>query len=228
MSSSSPSESKERGTVERTAKRYRDEGYDVVVHPVGDQVPSFAAGFRPDLIATRGREGVIVEIRANRFALSATPQITRLAEIVDSQPDWRLDVVILEQDPATETAGAEAAEPSDEQLDQMLKAAEELADRGYLPYACIVAWGALEAAMRRLRDEAELYGRTEPKELLSTLYSNGFLTRDQFDRLRATYRIRTQVAHGLVPSNVDPDLVRFLTATARHLAYGEGAVASSI
>jgi hypothetical protein len=130
--------------LERIAKQYRDEGYEVIIQPRADQVPPFAPGFEVDLIATRRNKGVLAEIKTSRSDLARDPQITRLAEIVNAQPGWRLDVVVLEPETAIEKAAQEAAEPSDEQLAQILKAAEELADQGYSPYACVVAWGGLE------------------------------------------------------------------------------------
>lgn len=178
-----------------------------------------------DLIATRGHEGVVVEIKANRIDLSNDSSMTRLAEIVNAQPGWRLDLVVLEPETAIEKAARDAAEPSDDQLARILEAAEDLVDRGYTPYAYVIAWGGLEAAMRRIRDGAELYGKATPTELIRTLYGNGFLNKEQFDRLKESYKIRSQVVHGLVPSQVDPALVRFVTATARSLAHDpEGAV----
>jgi REase_AHJR-like len=213
--------------LHRIAKRYRDDGYDVIIDPRGDRVPPFAVGFELDLVATRGNKGVVVEIKTNRFDLSHDPQIMRLAQVVNAQPGWRLDVVVLESETAVEKAAQKAAEPSDEQLAQILKAAEELADQGYSPYACVVAWGGLEAAMRRVRDGAERYGRATPAELMRTLYGNGFLSREQFDRLKESYKIRSQVVHGLVPPQVDPELVRYVTATARYLAHDEAAALPS-
>jgi hypothetical protein len=106
-------------TPERVAQRYRDEGYQVVVRPFGEQIPPFIAGFQPDLIAIRGNEGVIVEIKINRMDLSRDHQISRLAEIVNARPGWRLDLVVLEPETTVEKAPQEAAEPSDEQLAQM-------------------------------------------------------------------------------------------------------------
>jgi hypothetical protein len=217
----------EQEALERVAQRYRDEGYDVIVHPQGEQVPPFLANFRLDLIATRGNEGIVVEIKTNRIDLSDDPDITRLAEIVNAQPGWRLDVVVLEPETAVEKAAQDATEPSDEQLFQILDAAEDIADNGYAPYACVVAWGGLEAVMRRVRDEVESYGRTTPTELMRTLYGNGILSREQFEHLRDSYKIRSQVVHGLVPPKVDPELVRDITATARYLVSGEGATVPS-
>lgn len=227
MSSNSPGETMEQEVIERVAQRYRDEGYDVMLQPPEDRAPPFAAGFQLDLIAQKGSESVIVEIKTNRIDLSRDQQITRLADLVSAHPGWRLDVVVLESETAVDRAVHEAAEPSDEQLAEILNTAENLADQGYAPYACVVAWGGLEAAMRRLRDEAELYGRMAPNELMRSLYGNGFLSREEFERLRESYKIRSQVVHGLVPGQVNPEMVRYVTATARHLASREEAAMQS-
>src|SRR5271166_287921 len=102
MSSNYPSNAMQQETLERVAQRYRDEGYHVVLRPFGDQVPSFISGFQPDLVAKRGNEGVVVEIKANRMDLSSDHQISQLAEIVNARPGWRLDLVVLEPETAVE------------------------------------------------------------------------------------------------------------------------------
>ena len=58
-----------------------------------------------------------------------------------------------------EKAALGAAEPSDEQLAQILKTADELNDRGYSPSAIVMVWGGLEAVMRCLRDDGRPTGR---------------------------------------------------------------------
>jgi hypothetical protein len=179
------------------------------------------------LIAIRDNESVIVEIKVNRMDLSGDHQISHLAEIVNSRPGWRLDLVVLEPETAVEKAAQEAAEPSDDQLAQILQTADELSEKGYWPYACVVAWGGLEAAMRRLRSDTDLYGRTAPAELMRALYGNGVISREQFERLRDSYKIRSQVVHGLVPGPADPDLVRYVTTTARYLVGREVAALTS-
>jgi uncharacterized protein YutE (UPF0331/DUF86 family) len=210
------------------ARRYLDDGFDVIVAPQGDAIPLFLGSLRPDLIATRGNEHVVVEVKRTRTDLSNDPTVTKLAEIVGSQPGWSLDVIVLEAESALEKTVRGGAEPTDEQLAQILTTADELTDKGYVPYAHVVAWGGLEAAMRRVRDDGGLFGRANPSELIRTLYSNGFLNREQFDRLREAMSLRNQVVHGLVPPHVDPGLVRFVTDTARQLAhYTEDAVPST-
>ena len=134
--------------------------------------------------------------------------------------------MVLEAVTALEKAALGAAEPSDEQLAQILKTADELNDRGYSPSACVMAWGGLEAVMRRLRDDERPHGRTTPTALMQTLYSNGSLSREQFDRLREAHKIRDQVVHGLVLPQVDPELVRYVIATTKGLVNVEEAVLS--
>ena len=227
MSSNYPGDGMSETAIQRLAERYREEGYDVILHPRREEMPSFAADFQVELIARRASEGVIVEVKTNRIDLASDDQLTRLAEITNAQHGWRLDVVVLEQETAVERAAEGAAEPSDAQLTEILNAAEDLANKGYAPAACVLAWGGLEAAMRRTRDDAELYGRTTANELMRALYGNGFLSREQFEWLRESYKIRSQVVHGLVPPMVDPELVRHVTATARQLLHGgDVAVAS--
>jgi uncharacterized protein YutE (UPF0331/DUF86 family) len=200
------------------AQQYREEGYDVVVEPREAEIPAFIAGFKPDIIVTGGADRIIVEVKKNRTDLSNDPDVSRLAEVVNAEPGWRLDVVVLEPETMLEKSAKEAFEPSDTELAQILRAAEDLADQGYASYAYVVAWGGLEAAMRRIQKGAELYGKSTPTELMRTLYGNGFLNKEQFDRLKETYIIRSQVVHGLVPTRVDPSQVRYMTATARSLA----------
>ena len=105
MSFNYPSDAMEQETLERVAQRYRDEGYQVVVRPAAEQIPPFIADFEPDLIAIRGNESVIVEIKVNRMDLSSDHQISHLAEIVNSRPGWRLDLVVLEPETTVERAG---------------------------------------------------------------------------------------------------------------------------
>jgi REase_AHJR-like len=80
------SDAMEQESFEKVAQRYRDEWYDVIVRPLPDQVPPFVENFQVDLIATRGNEGVVVEIKTNRIDLSSDRQLTQLAEIVNVQP----------------------------------------------------------------------------------------------------------------------------------------------
>jgi hypothetical protein len=215
----SPSDAKAMEALERIAQRYRDEGYDVVVHPGAHQVPEPIRGFEPDLIATRGNEGVVVGVKEDRGDVASDSRLAHLAEILNAWPGWRLDLVVLEAEPPEERVARDADEPSDDQLAEILRTADELADKGYAPYACVVAWSGMEAALRRLRADEHTRRRSTPNELMRSLYGDGTISREQFETLRESFKVRSQVVHGLVPPHFDSQLVHRVTATARDLVF---------
>ncbi len=193
--------------VRRIAKQYENEGYAVTVRPKGDAVPPFLIGYDLDILAVRGDEHVVAVVRRNRRSLNADPGTTRVADAVSKKPGWRFDVVVLESDTPLNRIAEKALEPSGLQFQGMLNRARVAKDAGLNDMAITYAWAALEAAMRRLRDDTELYGRTTATELLQTLYGNGFLSAEEFNRAMVAWTIRTQAVHGFVTQEIDPALI---------------------
>jgi hypothetical protein len=204
----------------QVAETYRAEGYRVTVHPQPAQLPLFAADLGADILASRDGQNVLVLVKERRTDLAAIPDLPRRADSLNSQPGWRLDVVVLGSESPIERAVHNAAEPTAEQINQLLDRAEKSVEAGLLDMACVYAWAALEAAMRQISSAAGLYGRAAPNELLAALYSNGFLSREEFDRLREAFRIRTQLVHGFVPQAIDPALIADVIVSARKLVNG--------
>ena len=207
--------------LERIAQQYRDEGYTVLLRPRGDQLPSFVANLEPDVIATRGDEKVVVEVRERRSDLADNPAVKRIAEVVNGQPGWRFDLVILGSESPSQRIAGKAKEPSPEQIQTLLDRARTALSSGLSDMAIVSAWAALEAAMRRVRDDAELNGRTSANELLGTLYSNGFISRTEFEQARDAWAVRTQAVHGFVTPQVDPMLIEDVIALAKKVMGSE-------
>lgn len=207
--------------LERVAQQYRDEGFAVLAHPDRDHLPSFAAGHNVDLLASRGEEHVLVQAKQDRSSLEADPSALQLAEVTNAQPGWRCDLVILGEGDPFRRITREAREPSNQEIDDSLAEVERLVQAGHLRAASVLAWATLEAAMRQVASEAELYmPKTLPGELLRTLYGNGLLTREEFDRLKQSFRLRSEIVHGLVPAPIDPTLIMALVRTTRRLLTG--------
>ncbi|HEV3440636.1 MAG TPA: hypothetical protein VG122_24990 [Gemmata sp.] len=200
--------------LDRIAEEYRDEGYAVITHPNKDHLDGFPDDLGADILATRGNEKVLVQVKHTRADVEADTSVPDRAKTVNARPGWRYDLIVLEKETAVQRVAERAQEPTDEQFLGMLNHARMAKGTGLKEMALTYAWAALEAAMRRLRDEAELYGRTTPTELLRTLYGNGFLSRSEFDRARMAWSIRTQAVHGFVPPEIDPALIDDMLALA--------------
>jgi hypothetical protein len=80
----------------------------------------------------------------------------------------------------------------------------------------------LEAAMRRLAQRAGLNGKigTEPILLVRELYSSGYLSPEDFQRVEQTRMLRTEIVHGLAPPAIEAGEVQFLAGLARKLLAG--------
>lgn len=210
--------------LKQMADAYRAQGYDVIVRPVSDQLPTFAQDFKIELVCRRGNEGVLVAVKKNRDAVTADGNMQRYAEITSSQPGWRFDFAILEaENPrAREIRGAKEFSPED--ITRSLDQAEELNRIGLSRYAVVAAWAALEAAMRiRLRASGQEAGwGSTPRLMVKELYSAGMMSPDEFRQIELASQLRNQIVHGfstMAPEaeTRDSAVVQVLSDVARRL-----------
>src|ERR1700733_469464 len=77
--------------VREVASEYEEEGYEVVVKPSAGQLPEILRDFRPDIIATRGSETVLVEVKRGQTALTddRLEMMAKRAELIG----YRVDLV---------------------------------------------------------------------------------------------------------------------------------------
>jgi hypothetical protein len=171
--------------LKRVSGVYAAQGYQVVLRPRPEDLPSFAKDFKIEILGKRAAEGVLVAVKRNRDEMAADPNMPQYAEITSAQPGWRFDFVILEaeQPGAREARGAQ--EFSGEEINGELAQAEHLVGTGFVRPAVITAWAALESAMRmRLRADGEQAGwGAMPRSMMNELYSSGVFSRDEFTQL---------------------------------------------
>lgn len=205
------------------AQKYRDEGYQVTLRPQGGDVPPFAVGQRFDLVATKGDERVVVLVKENRAALRQDTAALRLADLIEAQHGWRLDLVVLNREAPGEDVSGDAAEPSLAKIEQHLARAEQMSDSGELSLSCVVSWAGLEAAMRHAARAAGIAVKSAaPSFLLRALYAEGLLPQGDFDRLNQAIKVRNAVVHGLQVPAIDPTLPPYVAGIARKLLAENG------
>jgi hypothetical protein len=205
--------------LQRVAQRYRSAGYDVIVRPQGEAVPSFARDLEPDIIATRGDQHIVVEVKSDLSDLAEDRSLPSKAEIVNAQPGWRFDVVILEQLPSVEQLALASAAPSRKQIKGLINHAERSALAGDSLSAFLVAWAGLEAAMRHLSRLADIAPArpTGATVLIRSLFSSGFLSSEELERLDEANQMRNQIVHGLSAPRIRRVDVDYVIVLARRL-----------
>jgi len=194
----------EQQKIDELAARYRREGYAVRIHPAGPELPEFLRPFEPDLIATASRDSVVVVVKASS-AVDAD-EITRLANAVEQQSGWRLDVVFVSQPVAAEIPAEEQLAP-DAQVNRLLASAETLFAKGEIEAAAMLAWSAAETILRRsAQSAAPELERQSSARLLKHLYALGRIEHGTYEKLFSLMQFRNAVAHGFEPKTAAPSI----------------------
>jgi hypothetical protein len=132
-------------------------------------------------------------------------------------PEWRYDLVVYPPD-GVDGIPLEAGEPSPEYVESLLKEAQELLGFNKTRASLLVGWSATEAAMRAAAQREKVgIGNGDPHFVLKTLYSNGIVSFDVYEKLRRGLDGRNRLVHGLAFNGLGPDDVRFVIDSARQL-----------
>ncbi len=206
-----------REALEKVAERYQADGYDVQILPSKADLPEFLQHFTPDMLAIRGHQKVIVEV-AERSDLRKDASLSYVAAEVNSQPGWRFDLVVQSRDTSIDPVVTAATEPTSDDILQLADTAERLVSSGELMAACMVAWSAVEAALRQIAAKAglDLESKT-PRYLLNALATEGLIPQDDYSTLNSVFRLRNTLAHGLKPSSIPSDAPEFLIDLTRRI-----------
>ena len=181
----------ERRLLERVASEYAGRGYRVQVEPSPKLLPLPLRGLRVDLLAHRGDETVMVEVRSPE---SPPPQDWERLLTAAHELGWR---VALHPVSAREAARAMPRE----QFDQMVMHSHALLDDGAVEAALILAFAAVEASLMAVAAQADL----DPSpwslgRLVRELTAVGALSDVEFRFINDLSTARAVVAHGRAPA----------------------------
>jgi hypothetical protein len=194
--------------LEQVARDYATEGFEVEVHPGPDSLPEFLSGLRPDIIARRDGQNVVVQV-AIGTPVNEAEEVSEVARRIEGHPDWRLDVVHVEPAADPRSTGHDSLQHDEILLH--LQAAGELDERGFADAALLIAWSAAEAALRMLAlDHGLTIDPTRPRELLRGLATAGVLEQEDYAALMRGFEARNKAAHGFRGGDNRSDLVRYL------------------
>ena len=190
------SEFLERRRTKSVVKEYKANGYVVTVEPRGDELPEFLHGATPDIVARRGDDNVVIEVKTST-TVSGSSEVIQLARLVEDKPGWRFELVItnpqgrrLTQEPGQELSA--------QQLQRRLKEAERLVEIGSLEAAALLAWSTAEGVARFLlqSEGTEPKKKYSPGYVIKRTYSDGLMTQRDYDVLHKAITLRNTIVHG--------------------------------
>ena len=200
----------------QTAEEYRKKGYEVT-----EEVPlDFLPGFYADLVVRKDDEVKVIEVKS-RASLAATPRIRDLAKVIESQPGWSFELLLVGEpeklDSPEESFAFERAS-----IHQRIKEAESLLGLGHPDAALVLAWSACEAAARLAVSEEGIPGEgiTRPEFVIDQAVYLGIVSRAEYNHLRDVQKYRNAIVHGFSHDGFDDNLVTDLTETVRNILSG--------
>jgi hypothetical protein len=207
---------REAETLRRVAEEYRARGYTVHIEPQDELLPPFLSGLRPDLVAQKPGDNVVVEVK-HGHGRAYGERLRPIAERVAAQPGWRFTLVVEPERGEPNLAAGFAPPIGLEEIRDRLRRARELARGSQHDAAFLLAWTSLEAALRRIAERAVLpIGTFSLSALIRELQSSGEIDASQYERAMEALGTRNALVHGLA-GTVGEDRVRALDALAREL-----------
>ena len=200
----------ERQRVQKVGQVYRDKGYDVLIEPQGDQLPDFLQAFRPDLIAHKGAEHIVVEVRT-RGQVSDFPQVNELAKVVRNESDWRFQLFLMGPENSFFVDGASPL--TVEEIRSKRKEVALFFQNGHLEAAFLMGWSLVEAILRVLAVIEGIEAETAtPDYLLKQMAFEGIIARETYHELKHAQKTRDAIAHGFKSSQLTVETVQELIA----------------
>lgn len=198
----------ERQRVQKVGQVYRDKGYDVLIEPQGDQLPDFLKTFRPDLIAHKGDENIVVEVRT-RGQVSDFPQVNELAKVVRNEADWKFELFLLGPENSFFVDGASPLTVEEIRLKR--KEVALFVENRHLEAAFLMGWSLVEAILRVLAVKEGIEGETAtPDYLLKQMTFEGIIARETYHDLKHAQKTRDAIAHGFKSSQLTVETVQEL------------------
>lgn len=197
----------ERERLLKLAEEYREKGYEVSMCPDPETLPDFLKNYRPDMIVSRGDETAIVAVQSrSSLASSSTQYLQNLAKIVEKNPGWRLELVMINPDDVSYSGRAESSLQEPE-IKAGLQVARQLATQ-HPESAILYSWSLAEATLR-LVAEYEGIGlqRFDPVSLVKKMVTEGVISRSQYQLLMNALSLRNAIAHGFKTEKITRDSV---------------------
>jgi uncharacterized protein YutE (UPF0331/DUF86 family) len=208
----------ERDRALQLAQEYRARGYEVSLAPRLENLPDFLKEYRPDIIATRGDESVVIEIKSRAALKSSSHQYLRnLAQLIENHPGWRFELVITNSVDDTYSRQAEESLQHNE-IESRLQIARQITTQ-HVEAAFLYSWSLVEATLRLVVDREKLNShRFSPIYLVKELVIEGVISKSEYQLLMNAISLRNAIIHGFkTTQQITEDSVYELIAITEQL-----------
>lgn len=193
----------EQRKVKEVAEEYKSMGYEVLLKPTVEQLPKELHGHSPDLVAIKGKERIFVDVKS-RSDLTKSDELIELSKNLEGNENWRVELIVVNPAKSKSKSGQIKNVISWEEIQGKAKEASELISHGHQEAASILAWIAVEGAMRQIAQSEKIASHTDStSELIKSLAIYGLITRNDYKNIEQIHQARNQLVHGFLPEKQD-------------------------
>ncbi len=202
---------------ERIAADLQRDGWEVLGGERIDRLPMALRQLQPDLIAIRGNEIMVGEIKSRNS--SELQDLKAVADTIARLPNIRLEVFWFGDEFATD--------PGRERVREYASEAATLLRIGSLASAAVMAWAATEGAIDYFITDTKAPVPDTPGHprdtwsLLSRLYSLGYINEEDFKQLTNLRKQRNAAAHFAGRGVPDDINIRYALDIAERMITGQ-------
>jgi hypothetical protein len=187
------------------AKRMESEGYEVIVEPGPRAIPFNILGYQPDILATRGNEHVLVEVKTTGTERSLE-RYKRIADLVAKQSGWRFMLATVSPDVEPDD-GLATPVTSEAEIRALLTRLDSLIQSDSFAFAVPYLWSALMAGLRTFAYAKNVpVDATSDLRVINYMYSLGEISHSDYETLRNFSELRNQMTHSITASVSRPQV----------------------
>jgi Holliday junction resolvase len=177
--------------VHSTASELEKKGYSVIIEPDPSIIPFELNQYCPDILATRGNENLIIEIKT-RGSYRSIERYKEIAEIVGNHENWRFMLSTIDESESIQVQ----ADPKS--LNRMLTKLDILLSGENYDLALPSLWSVYISAMRIVGERAGVpVDVTSDHSFLNYMYSLGEISSDEYELAQQFLKLRNKAAHSL-------------------------------
>lgn len=187
--------SSERRAIEVVAQELEEKGYSVVVEPKPATLPFELPSYQPDLLASRGDEHLIIEIKSKDFPRTLE-RYKEISEIVGRHKNWRFMISTIEDrcdEGAVLTTNIDV-----DSLSKLIVKLKFIFDAENYELAVPYLWTAYISGMRIIGQYRGVpIDAASDKSVLNYMYSLGEISYEEYSRSLQYLKLRNKIVHGL-------------------------------
>ena len=194
--------------------RYEAEGFEFIIDPPVDRLPSFLRQYHPDAIArtSLGESGVVIGIKEIKGSVQKAENLTQLARELAKHKGWRLDIVLADR--AFQEGWLLVPSLAELQMEfsalkrDFAKLAAGEDSIGDLKFQLLFGWSLFEAAGRRVLLENDIdlpKDALNSKGVIDNLVVEGLISDDDATAAIDLLRLRNLITHGYLKQPVSAD-----------------------